>query len=548
MRYLQLLLLCGAAACTAPASRPQPELPPLATLHPGAATAMANAGWAYDRYENLATLDANKRMLVADLQGPGIIRCIHTTRHHPGDLAARGVVLEIYFDDAEQPAVHSPLADFFGDGCNGSSEYFSTDLVECAPWSYNCYFPMPFAQRARVYLRNDTDRDLSNYSFVEWEPLPAWDARLGYFHATYDRRSFQLTPATDETFLEIHGAGHLIGRQFSVVTLEPWFRHFNCVMEGNNSVDIDGVERRIDYLGTEDSFGFSWGFQNTFAGRRSGMTLVQNEDPARLSIYRFHDHLPIRFDKSLRWRIDWTAERGMTQSPAWAKAVATTGCWVDYATVHYWYQDVPGGFAHAPLPPPAERRRTMARLPEDEFQLQRLLAGLQFDPQLENDFATDADSRRVQTRNTWPGTHPFWIDRPEPRGGHPGQPNPGRRGILAVHPKGPDAPALVGRRIRLPADGPHALRLVISGDPYEAPGHSDFLLQVGVHDGEAMHWFDEVTIDAGTPPSEENWRQLSYDLGAFAGKEVSLVVKIAYGGVLGAAMNEEAFLDEFSVR
>ena len=30
---------------------------------------------------------------------------------------------------------------------------FSTPLVECAPWSYNCYFPMPFKSRARVLLQ-----------------------------------------------------------------------------------------------------------------------------------------------------------------------------------------------------------------------------------------------------------------------------------------------------------------------------------------------------------------------------------------------------------
>ncbi|HNQ87993.1 MAG TPA: DUF2961 domain-containing protein [Verrucomicrobiota bacterium] len=50
---------------------------------------------------------------------PGIIRHIHTTRHHNPDLTARGIVLEITFDDASEPAVLCPLADFFGDGYNG---------------------------------------------------------------------------------------------------------------------------------------------------------------------------------------------------------------------------------------------------------------------------------------------------------------------------------------------------------------------------------------------------------------------------------------------
>lgn len=32
------------------------------------------------------------------------------------------MVSEIWFDDAGEPAVHCPLADFFGNGCNGEGE------------------------------------------------------------------------------------------------------------------------------------------------------------------------------------------------------------------------------------------------------------------------------------------------------------------------------------------------------------------------------------------------------------------------------------------
>jgi hypothetical protein len=46
--------------------------------------------------------------------------------------------------------------------------------------------------------------------------------------------------------------GRLVGRQYSIVTDQPVFRGFQIVMEGNNEVDIDGQQRRLDYLGTED--------------------------------------------------------------------------------------------------------------------------------------------------------------------------------------------------------------------------------------------------------------------------------------------------------
>jgi len=269
--------------------------------------------------------------------------------------------MEIWFEDAGRPAVMCPLADFFGDGCNGQSMYFTSDLVECAPWSYNGYFVMPFKSRARVILRNDSDSDIMNYSYVEWETLPNWEDCLGYFHATYHRKCFQLTRDTDETFLEVNGGGHLLGRQFSVVTDEPFFHGFHTVMEGNNEVDIDGQSRRLDYLGTEDSFTFSWGFRETFIGRRVGMTLNEHGDLNRLSIFRFHDHMPIRFTKSLKWHINWRQEKLFVGKPKWRKSVARDGCWVDYATVFYWYQNHPGAYEHQPLPAPSERQKTLLR-------------------------------------------------------------------------------------------------------------------------------------------------------------------------------------------
>lgn len=329
------------------------EIKNLPVLQKQVRTGFSNGGWEADRYRNMETLDAHRSIVIADLEGPGVIRHIHTTRHYKRPISTRGVVLLIYFDGVKQPAVQCPLGDFFGDGCNGKSMNFSTPLIECAPGSYNTYIPMPFKTRARVVLRNDTDIDLDNYSYVEWEPLEAWDPRLGYFHATYQRRTFQLTDKTKETFLHLKGTGHLLGRQFSVVTDEPKFKNFHFVMEGNNEVDIDGEERRLDYLGSEDSFTFSWGFQNMFAGLHAGMPLVKTGELNLLSIYRFHDHMPIRFNRELVWSINWTHE--FWKNPEWLEPIRMRseegGCWVDYATVFYWYQDSPSGFKHHPIEP-----------------------------------------------------------------------------------------------------------------------------------------------------------------------------------------------------
>jgi len=363
LRRVSILISVLVFACCTGASAQTNSLE-LARIRPNVKSGFSNAGWKYDRYKSLESLDAHKAMVVADLEGPGVITHIHTTRHQPADLFARGIVLEIWFDDATEPAVSSPLADFFGDGCNGKSMYFTSIFIECAPWSYNCYIPMPFKKHARVILRNDTDKDAMNYSYVEWESLPSWDQELGYFHASYSRRSFQLTKDSRVTFFETEGKGHILGRQFSVITDEPYFTQFYTVMEGNNEVDIDGSIRKLDYLGSEDSFTFSWGFTNVFAGLRAGMTYIEtilttDSCKNQLSIYRFHDHMPIRFTKSIRWTIDWTEETICTVRPEWPEKVAAGGCWVNYATVFYWYSDRPGGYQHQTLAPASERGRVM---------------------------------------------------------------------------------------------------------------------------------------------------------------------------------------------
>lgn len=342
---------------------------------PGERLAFGNGGWRYDAYPELESLDAGRAITVAEFEGPGVVVALHSTQHtiHEQEgapeesvrraLCARGVVLEVYYNGVQTPAVSVPLADFFADGCGGLAQDFSTPFVEKAPGSYNGFIPMPFERSVRVVLRNETGFDLANYSFVEAVPLPEWDPSLGYFHAAWNRFAFQLTRQTDRPFFHVDGRGHLLGRQWSIATDEPIFRWFHFVMEGNNEVRIDGEpEPRVDYLGSEDSFGVAWGWQRPFIGLRHGTPFVQHLDPALASMYRFHTTNAIPFERSLDWRVDWTHE--FASLPDYLKLLEerfkTGGLWVDYATTHYWYQEKVG-YPHEALPPVEERIRPVLR-------------------------------------------------------------------------------------------------------------------------------------------------------------------------------------------
>lgn len=336
-----------------------------ARLRPAGSFGSTNGGWCYDAYPDLKPLNAGARICIADIEGPAVITHIHSTAHaglyigsDRAALVARGVMLEIEFDDSPQLSVRVPLGDFFGDG-NGAGACFTSLTIERAPNSYNCFIPMPFAKRARVWLRNETAHNLGNYSFVEFTRLETWDPGLGYFHATWKRSAFPLHLGTDEPFFHVDGRGQLLGTSWTITTDAPLFRDMTFVMEGNVEVRADGGEAPVaDYLGSEDSFGFSWGFQKPFAGLRNGITFVRPRDPAQVTAYRFRDRNMIPFARSLDVRVDWTHE-ARDNEPLRAQlrdAHASGGGWVDYATVWYWYQDRPG-YDHGELLPCEERAK-----------------------------------------------------------------------------------------------------------------------------------------------------------------------------------------------
>jgi hypothetical protein len=93
---------------------------------------MAHGGWAYDHYPELETVDAGKRITVADVHGRGAITSFHSTRHgiYAPDMCtlksptydAREVVLEIYDNGSQTPRPCAPIGDFHGDGHAGLAD------------------------------------------------------------------------------------------------------------------------------------------------------------------------------------------------------------------------------------------------------------------------------------------------------------------------------------------------------------------------------------------------------------------------------------------
>lgn len=326
--------------------------------------------------------------------GSGIIRHIWITVSAESRFYPRELVLKMYWDNAEHPAVITPLGDFF---CLGHAQVRSFSSLpmtvvtgskaeEHNNAAFNCWLAMPFGSGARITITNEAATPVPYlYYYVDYDELDSLPADTLRFHAHYRQErpttstmdlsnpetTWQRVAATPNLsdkdnylILDTVGRGHYIGCTLSIDHLNPikgggWFG------EGDDMFFIDGRPGLGDTAqpetapgandawpptlhgtGTEDYFCAAWGYpahlQSTLF---HGVTLAGVRDSEFLdysgkwSMYRFHIADPIMFEKQLRVSI----EHGHANCHA-----------SDFSSVAYWYQsslatDLP------PLPALSER-------------------------------------------------------------------------------------------------------------------------------------------------------------------------------------------------
>ena len=134
----------------------------------------------YDRSggnQDAVPIKAGQTRVLADLKGPGCITHLWFTINSPERYFLRKLVLEIYWDDETHPGVSCPVGDFFGVGHGVGNHFVSLPLSMVGKQNeklkhvaMNCYFPMPFAKRARIQIRNEgQEKTQSFYYYIDWE-------------------------------------------------------------------------------------------------------------------------------------------------------------------------------------------------------------------------------------------------------------------------------------------------------------------------------------------------------------------------------------------
>jgi hypothetical protein len=379
------MLVLMPLACSGPrggregAGPPAPVEPLSAAVAPGAPASVAGGPLGYlaalgqgrsgrassgrpersSNYDN-RVIPPGKTHVLADIAGPGVIQHIWLTFPDPapGWLGREGnadhseLVLRIFWDGADAPAVESPVGDFFAAGFGQRAEVNSAPVMVEGGDAYNCYWPMPFRTRARIEIENQSAKPLNSFYYqVDYEKRDALPPDAPYFCAQY-RQEFPVESGRDYLILDAAGRGHYVGTVLSVRSRSPeWFG------EGDDTFTIDGeAAPSLRGTGTEDYVGNAWGM-GTGTYPYFGVPILEGEwgmVGCRTTVYRWHLPDPVRFTKSLRVAIEdagWISKDELKEGVHEGFVERND----DFATVAFWYQaGQPVRFAA--LPPAAERR------------------------------------------------------------------------------------------------------------------------------------------------------------------------------------------------
>ncbi|MCL1922217.1 MAG: DUF2961 domain-containing protein [Kiritimatiellaeota bacterium] len=302
-------------------------------------------GWKVSPFVRIKAKDT---FTLADIDGPGCIQQIWLTPA-PMD-KTRGMILRFYWDGEAEPSIETPLGDFFACGWARYCQINSLAVCVNPGSAFNCYWQMPFRQKARVTVENLHDNEITIYYQINYALTPVPDD-AAYLHAQF-RRENPLANAGAYTLLDgVTGKGHYVGTYMAWGVNSPgWWG------EGEIKFYMDGDKDfpTIAGTGTEDYFCGSYNFHHNgrytyFSTPYAGLVQVipddQYEKPGqRFGLYRWHITDPVRFDTDLKVTM---------QALGWQDGGRYLPLKDDISSVAFWYQAEP----HNPFPnlPPRDQ-------------------------------------------------------------------------------------------------------------------------------------------------------------------------------------------------
>ena len=218
-------------------------------------------------------------------------------------LLLKGLLLEMFWDDAKMPAVCCPLADFFSLGLCELKEFENELFSAPGGKAFNSYIKMPFLKNAKITVKNETDTDICSLFYTIDYHIDSSLKDIFYFHA-YFRRENPTTFKKDYEILPyIEGNGRFLGTSINVISNPSY--HGTWWGEGEVKIYLEDDKEypTIIGTGTEDYIGTGWGvseYSHRYQGCLTAENEQENSSSGRWSFYRYHIPDPIYFQKSCR--------------------------------------------------------------------------------------------------------------------------------------------------------------------------------------------------------------------------------------------------------
>jgi hypothetical protein len=280
--------------------------------------------------------------VLMDEQGPGVITHMWITFLGPepqawapkGSANHQEMLLRIYWDGNERPAIEAPVGDFFANCFGRRSEVVSLPVIVEDADSYNCFWHMPFRKSARIEIENQSDNPIGLlYYNIDWIKKDQLAEDSPYFYAQY-RQEYPAQKGQDYVVLDTKGKGHYVGTVLGVRTRSPsWFG------EGDEKIYIDGEAKpSIWGTGTEDYFLSAWGLKTT-STPYFGVPYFDQWGiiGGHTSAYRWHVSDPLVFNTGIKVTFEHFGWISPDENPDY-KSNSWNEREDDYASVAFWYQ------------------------------------------------------------------------------------------------------------------------------------------------------------------------------------------------------------------
>jgi hypothetical protein len=243
-------------------------------------------------------IEPGESKIIFDVSNPGIIKRIWLTVSDRSPVMLRSLRIDMYWDNADKPAVSAPLGDFFGVGLGKMVSFQNALFANPEGRSFECYISMPFRKNAKIVITNESNKQETLFYDIDYLKLEKLPKGSLYFHAYWSDNS-KTTLGEDFAILpKIKGRGRFLGANFGIITDTSYGNSWWGEGEVKIYLDGDSTYPTLAGTGTEDYLGSGWGL-GTFANQFTGC-LIADPKNREWVFYRYHIPDPVYFHENIK--------------------------------------------------------------------------------------------------------------------------------------------------------------------------------------------------------------------------------------------------------